>query len=233
MRRATNGHTFQCTLCLVLVFFSIKKLNIDQEYTFNPSIWESDTSRSLWILSQPAQHSPAKTQSQNRKQLNLNKTTLWNRLVFWAFTCLPGKLFIPHCVALFAFIMASSVLEIIFLIGASIIFPFLLITPSPRAWSSPPWGQRRNGQSQNSEARGRRLKKKNFNDIKHQKYVSNVNINPGKGYYSVDIFVKQARVASKSRKWVFYLGPSTCFGLFFFPPGLIQSRSRPTVPTDS
>lgn len=141
-------------------FFSIKKLNIDQEYTFNPSIWESDTSRSLWILSQPAQHSPAKTQSQNRKQLNLNKTTLWNRLVFWAFTCLPGKLFIPHCVALFAFIMASSVLEIIFLIGASIIFPFLLITPSPRAWSSPPWGQRRNGQSQNSEARGRRLKKK-------------------------------------------------------------------------
>lgn len=44
--------------------------------------------------------------------------------VFLAFTHLPVKLVISHCVALFDFIMASSVPEIIFLTVASIIFPF-------------------------------------------------------------------------------------------------------------
>lgn len=44
--------------------------------------------------------------------------------VFLAFMRLPVELVIPHCVALFDFIMASSGLEIIFLIVASIIFPF-------------------------------------------------------------------------------------------------------------
>lgn len=75
--------------------------------------------------------------------------------VFLAFTRLPVELVIPHCVALFDFIMASSGLEIVFLTVASIIFPFpasnkvkdpvgegaicFIITPSPRPWSSPPW----------------------------------------------------------------------------------------------
>lgn len=52
-------------------------------------------------------------------------------------------------------------------------------------------------------------------------------------------FMKSNRVASKSRKWVFYLGPPTClfdrvlFVLFcFFPQGLVQSRSAPMVSTD-
>lgn len=40
--------------------------------------------------------------------------------VVWAFVCLPAKLFTPNHVALFGFIMGSSVLEIICLTIVSI-----------------------------------------------------------------------------------------------------------------
>lgn len=50
-------------------------------------------------------------------------------------------------------------------------------------------------------------------------------------------FMKSIRVAPKSRKWVFYLGPPTCLFdrvlfVLFFPQGLVQSRSAPMVSTD-
>lgn len=42
--------------------------------------------------------------------------------VVWAFLCLPPKLFTPNHVALFGFIMDSSVLEIICLTIVSVVF---------------------------------------------------------------------------------------------------------------